>query len=192
MVGWQSDWQHFSNSQSLRTTMKNGCQDTQLHLSWHVKCIQRLIFAGYGNFTNTEQILATFSVLSPHFCMSFFLTLIKGLKAGTHRPNCWTSEAFGETRTRSGTFLFGVFSCGRSFRSRADIVGFDSACKVWGGGLTDVWAIGFSDWRCASESARCVGRAEVMMVMALYRNEPESTQRKCQPMHSHLSRMPSI
>ena len=33
------------------------------------------------------------------------------LKAGTHRPNCWTSEAFGETQTRSGTNMFGVFSC---------------------------------------------------------------------------------
>ena len=34
------------------------------------------------------------------------LSLVLPLKAGTHRPNRWTSEAFGETRTRSGTFLF--------------------------------------------------------------------------------------
>ena len=40
------------------------------------------------------------------------------LKAGTHRPNCWTSEAFGETRTRLGTNIFDVFSCAGSFQSR--------------------------------------------------------------------------
>ena len=28
------------------------------------------------------------------------------LKAGTHRPNHWTSEALGETRTRSATNIF--------------------------------------------------------------------------------------
>ena len=33
-----------------------------------------------------------------------------GVKAGTRWPDRWTSEAF-ETRTRSGTNLFGVFSC---------------------------------------------------------------------------------
>ena len=52
------------------------------------------------------------------------------LKAGTHRSNCWTSEAFGETRTRSGTNLFGVFSCAGSFRSRIDVVRSDSTCEV--------------------------------------------------------------
>ena len=47
---------------------------------------------------------------------SKFLSL--ELKAGTHRPNRWTSEAFGETRTRSETNLFGVFSCVGSFAAR--------------------------------------------------------------------------
>ena len=37
------------------------------------------------------------------------------LKAETHWPNRWTSEAFGETQTRSETNLFGVFSCVGSF-----------------------------------------------------------------------------
>ena len=72
------------------------------------------------------------------------------LKAGTHRPNRWTSEAFGETRTRSVTNVFSVFSCVGSFRSRADVVSSDGACEVWGGGLSDVWATGFSDRLCAS------------------------------------------
>ena len=45
-----------------------------------------------------------------------YLPHIHTLKAGTHWPNCWTSEAFGETRMRSGTNMFGVFSCAGSFR----------------------------------------------------------------------------
>ena len=39
---------------------------------------------------------------------SQWLLEMDSLKAGTHRPNRWTSEAFGKTRTRSGTNLFGV------------------------------------------------------------------------------------
>ena len=57
-------------------------------------------------------------------------TDIYSLKAPTHRPNRWTSEAFGETLTRSGTNMFRVFRCVGSFRSRADVVGSDSACEV--------------------------------------------------------------
>ena len=34
--------------------------------------------------------------------------------------------------------------------------------------------------------------AEVTMVKSSYHNEPESTQRECEPNHSHLSRMLSI
>ena len=40
------------------------------------------------------------------------------IKAETHRPNRWMSEAFGEIRTRSGTNMFGVFSCVRSGAAR--------------------------------------------------------------------------
>ena len=43
------------------------------------------------------------------------------VKAGTHWPNHWPSEAFGETRTSSGTNLCGVFSCVGSFWSHAPI-----------------------------------------------------------------------
>ena len=87
-----------------------------------------------------------------------------GFKAGTHRPNYWMSEVFGETRTRSGTNMFGVFSCVGSFRSHSD-----STCEVWGDGLSDVWAIGFSDLRCASESAWCVGGAEYYVHFGILR-----------------------
>ena len=80
------------------------------------------------------------------------------LKAGTHRPNHWMSEAFGESRTRSGTHMFSVFSWVGSCRSHADVVCSDWTCEVWGRGPSD--AIGFSDWRCARESARYVGGAE--------------------------------
>ena len=59
-----------------------------------------------------------------------------------------------------GNNMFGAFSGVERFQTRVDVVGFDSTCEVWGGWLSDVWAIGFSDWRCASESARCVGGAE--------------------------------
>ena len=37
--------------------------------------------------------------------------LLLRLKAGTHRPNRWTSEAFGETRTRSGTNKIKAVGC---------------------------------------------------------------------------------
>ena len=37
------------------------------------------------------------------------------IKAGTQWPNRWTSEVFGESWTRLGTNLFGVFSCVGSF-----------------------------------------------------------------------------
>ena len=37
-----------------------------------------------------------------------------------------------------------------SFRNCADVVYSDSTCKVWEGWLSAVWAIGFSDWLCAS------------------------------------------
>ena len=47
------------------------------------------------------------------------------VKAGTHSPNCWTLEALGETRTTSGTNLFGVLSCIGSFWNRTD----RSECK---------------------------------------------------------------
>ena len=85
--------------------------------------------------------------------MEFYYTHIfqnvGGLKAGTHWPKRCSSEAFGETRTRSGTNMFGVFSCVGSFQSSANVAGSDSSCEVWGGGPWDVWAIGFSDWLCA-------------------------------------------
>ena len=98
------------------------------------------------------------SSLSACCCNSMVLTgryfQIKGPPAknpvGTQWPNHWTSAAFGETRTRLETNIFGVVSCVGSFRSRADVVGSDWACEVWGGGPSDVWAIGFSDWLCAS------------------------------------------
>ena len=82
------------------------------------------------------------------------------VKEGTHWPNCWMSEAFGETWMRLGTNIFGVFSCVGSFGSHADVVCSDLTCKVWEGWLSAVSGIGFSDWRCASKSARCVGGAE--------------------------------
>ena len=90
---------------------------------------------------------------------------VNSLKAGTHR---WMSEAFGETQTRSGTNMFVVFSCVGSFRSRSDVACSDSACEVWGGWLSAVWAIGFSDWRCARESAQCVGRGNTVCALVFY------------------------
>ena len=72
------------------------------------------------------------------------------LKAGAHRPNRWTSEAFVETWTRSGTNLFGVFSYVWSFWSFTNVVCSDSTCEVWEGWLSAIWAIGFSDWLYAS------------------------------------------
>ena len=37
-----------------------------------------------------------------------------------------------------------------AFEDPPDVVCSDSTCKVWGGWLSAVWAIGFSDWLCAS------------------------------------------
>ena len=37
------------------------------------------------------------------------------LKPETHLPNCWPSEAFGETQTNSGTNLFGVLALLETF-----------------------------------------------------------------------------
>ena len=81
-------------------------------------------------------------------------------KPETHRANRWISEAFVETQARLGTNLFGLFSCVGSFWNRVDSICSDSTCEVWERWLLAVWAIGFSDWLCASESVRCVGGAE--------------------------------
>ena len=54
---------------------------------------------------------------NPWFSRAVVSVLSLCVKAGTHWPNRWTSEAFGETRMRSGTNMFGVFSCTGSFRS---------------------------------------------------------------------------
>ena len=62
--------------------------------------------------------------------MDCWLDRLSSLKAGTHWPNHWTSEAFGETRTRSGINMFGVFSCVGSFWSRAEVVCSDSTYEV--------------------------------------------------------------
>ena len=53
--------------------------------------------------------------------------------------------------------MFGVLSCVGSFRGRMDVVGSEWACEVWRGGLSDIWAIGFSDWVCASWMAVLIG-----------------------------------
>ena len=37
------------------------------------------------------------------------------IKAGTNQPNRWMSETFGETLVRSGTNMFGMFSCVGAF-----------------------------------------------------------------------------
>ena len=63
------------------------------------------------------------------------------LKAGTHQPNLWTSEAFGETRTRSGTNMFHVFSCVESFRSRVDVVCSNSTCGRLAVGRLSHWIL---------------------------------------------------
>ena len=89
------------------------------------------------------------------------------VKAVTHWPKRWTSEALGETWTRLGTNLFGVLEAlGAAWTLSAPI----QHAKSWGGWLSAIWAIGLglvvyqrydhSDWQCASESARCVGGAE--------------------------------
>ena len=119
------------------------------------------LFSSLASLAVRHLIVVFISAMSSlHWVSACIITPTVPVKAGTHLPNRWTSEAFGETRTRSGTNMFGVFSCVGSFRSRSDVVCSHSTCEVWGGWLSDVWAIGFSDWRCASESARCVGGAE--------------------------------
>ena len=93
------------------------------------------------------SILCYFILLFLHLWpLSYFLQV----KAGTHWPNCWTSEAFGGMWTKSGTNLFGVFSCVGSFWNRLDVVCSNSTCEVWEGWLLAIWAIGFSDWLCAT------------------------------------------
>ena len=92
-----------------------------------------------------------------HWLPSINKKHVHGVKAGTHWPNRWTSEAFGETRTRSGTNMFGLLSSVGSFRSRVDVVGSNWACEVWWGEPSDVWAIGFSDWLCDSWMAVLIG-----------------------------------
>ena len=79
------------------------------------------------------------------------------LKAGTHWPDRWTSEAFGKTRTRLATNMFGVFSCVESFWNLADVVCSDSTCEVWEGWLSAIGDIGFSDWLCASSMTILIG-----------------------------------
>ena len=44
-----------------------------------------------------------------------FSLVCHSLKVGTHRPNRWTSEVFGETRTRSGTNLLGCSAALEAF-----------------------------------------------------------------------------
>ena len=70
------------------------------------------------------------------------------LKAGTY-SNRWTSEAFGEARTRSGAAR--TLSAPINMRSLRRLA---------------VRAILFSDWQCASKSARCVGGVEYCVRLA--------------------------
>ena len=79
------------------------------------------------------------------------------VKSETHRANRWPSEMFVETQTSSGTNLFGVFSCVGSFWNRVHSACSDSTCKVWEGWLSAVWAIGLSDWLCASWMTILIG-----------------------------------
>ena len=116
----------------------------------------------YLDFLRPEQTLSRFTLQV--FLLSFWISF----KACPILPlpfccSCWchlkagTSEAFGETWMRSGTNLFSVFSCVGSFRSRTDVVCFDSTCKVWGGWLLAVWAIGFSDWSYSKHATILIG-----------------------------------
>ena len=85
-----------------------------------------------------------------------FFELAPGALSLKHtRPTVGRLKRFGETRTSSGTNLFSVFSCVGSFWDRVDSVCSDSTCEVWEGWLSAVWAIGYSDWLCASKSAQC-------------------------------------
>ena len=58
--------------------------------------------------------------VSPGVTLGQFLKEVP--KPETHRANRWPSEAFGETRTSSGTNLFGVFSGLGSFREHMNRV----------------------------------------------------------------------
>ena len=81
------------------------------------------------------------------------------LKPETHRPNRWTSEAFGETREFWNKSI-------RCVQLRWKLLEqLRSTCEVWERWLLAVWAIGYSDWRCASKSAWCVGGAEYCFSM---------------------------
>ena len=94
------------------------------------------------------------------------------LKAGTHQPNRWTCEAFGETGTRSGTNMFGVFSCIRGFRSCLDAV-----CSIQHAKSEEV-AVGHLShwilWLCASWMAVLIGG-----VQANQRNVWEERNTEC-------------
>ena len=57
----------------------------------------------------------------------------------------------------SGTNLFGLFSCIACFWNRAEGVCSDSTCVDWQSWLLAVWAIGFSDWLCASYMTILIG-----------------------------------
>ena len=84
------------------------------------------------------------------------------VKAGTQWPNRWMSEAFGATQTRSGTNLLGVFSCVGSFSEPCGrcLLRFNMRnLRSW---LSAVWAIGFSDWLCASEINTVSGRGRIL------------------------------
>ena len=78
----------------------------------------------------------------------------QGPKAGTHWPSRWTSEAFGETWGIDCTLCLEVGNksvrCVQLRWKLSDVVCSNSTCEVWGGWLSAVWAIGFSDWLCAS------------------------------------------
>ena len=98
------------------------------------------------------------------------------IKPETHRANRWPSEASGETRTSSGTNLFGVFSCVGSFWKRVEqhLLRFNlwSLRTLAVGRHRILWLVVCSlydhpDWRCASESARCVGGVEFCVATEL-------------------------
>ena len=121
--------------------------------------------AGWQSFAHSCFHQCTSLVLSPIQCShnTYFLFAfvhqqtralvavvklpISFLKPETYRANRWPSEVFGETRTSLGTNLFGLFSCIGSFWDCVDSVCSDLVWEHW---LFAVWAIGYSDWLCAS------------------------------------------
>ena len=122
------------------------------------------------NSGGTDSLTELTEMVKMALSLKELLTLpcsICAFKAGTHRPNCWTSEALGEAHTKSGTNLFGVLEAWkllercrlrmsiRSLRRRA--VRRLSHWILW---LVVCQLNGRSDWRCASESVQCVGGAE--------------------------------